>query len=144
MLFAAAYSAQGRARDLIVAAPRGQAIIVMSPLVLEETERNLRRKQPLALPVFELVCSALATRLVSPSEAQVQRAAGFVHLKDAAIVAGALAGGTRFLATYDRKHLLKEAKPVAQGLGVRIATPDDILAELGLAPDPRRSGQPPA
>jgi hypothetical protein len=44
VLIAAAILGTGSARDLIVAGLRGESALEISPLVLEETERNLARK----------------------------------------------------------------------------------------------------
>jgi hypothetical protein len=43
---------------------------------------------------------------------------------DAAIVAGAMAAGARFLATYDRKHLLAMADEIRSAFGIETVAPD--------------------
>jgi predicted nucleic acid-binding protein len=52
VLIAAAYSATGASREIIRWAIRGRITPVVSDLVLEETEKNLARKAPEALPAF--------------------------------------------------------------------------------------------
>lgn len=46
VLFAAAYSSHGHARDLLLMAARKKVILVVSPLMLEETRRNLEESAP--------------------------------------------------------------------------------------------------
>ena len=48
VLFAAALSAKGSARDLTLRSTQGDYALYVSPLVLEEVERNLARKAPVA------------------------------------------------------------------------------------------------
>ena len=129
VLFAAALSPTGGARALIVLGLRGHCELVLSELVLEETRRNLAKKAPAAVAAFELLREALADSIVrSPSKRQVVRAARVVALKDAAIVAAALAGKASHLATHDTKHLLNEADSIRTALGLMVATPGDILS----------------
>jgi len=56
VLFSAAYSSRGRARELILRAARGELTLVVSDLVLEETRRNLagvtRRRKLTVLRTF--------------------------------------------------------------------------------------------
>jgi predicted nucleic acid-binding protein len=47
VLFSAAYSPRGHARDLILMAARSELVLVISPLVLEETRRNLEESAPI-------------------------------------------------------------------------------------------------
>lgn len=58
VFFAASMSARGFARDLLVAGLRGTVHLIISSLVLEETERNLRARAPRALPAFEILLCA--------------------------------------------------------------------------------------
>jgi hypothetical protein len=46
VLFAAAYSARGSARDLLIAPMQGHLSLVISSLALEETERSLAQSAP--------------------------------------------------------------------------------------------------
>jgi predicted nucleic acid-binding protein len=132
VLFAAAYSQRGSARDLLLAGLRGQATIWASEFVLEETERNLTAKAPAALPAFHLFRPTLTINLSQPSRSLVLRVARTVELKDAPVVAAAVAARARYLATYDRRHLLNHAAAIEAAFNVTVATPDDILTALGL------------
>lgn len=53
VLIAAAISARGFARDLLLAGVRQQLRVVVTPLVLTENGRNLLAKAPAAWPAFQ-------------------------------------------------------------------------------------------
>jgi predicted nucleic acid-binding protein len=132
VLFAAALSARGYARDLLLVGMRSKVFLSCSAFVLEETERNLTTKAPGALPAFQIFRQALAAQIVRPSRADVLRAARSIELKDAPIVDGAVRARARYLATYDRRHLLAHAGHIEATFGIVVATPDDILTAIGL------------
>jgi predicted nucleic acid-binding protein len=105
VLIAAAISQRGTARDLLAAAFRGEYTRASSDLVLEESERNLARKAPRAVPVFQLFRSVLSALLTTPPDELVRQVATVIELKDAPIVAAAIHAGAQYLVTFDRKHL---------------------------------------
>jgi hypothetical protein len=53
-----------------------------------------------------------------------------VVLKDAPIVAGAIKANAQYLASYDRKHLLRQAAMIKDHFGVTVDNRDNILAGL--------------
>ncbi len=126
LLIAAILSATGSARDLINRGFRGEYRLLLSVDVIEERERNLEAKAPATLPLFAAFLALIVDR-AEPSAADVERAAAFVVAKDAPIVAGAVAAQARYLATYDRKHLLAQAAPIRAAFGITVATPEEIL-----------------
>jgi predicted nucleic acid-binding protein len=128
VLVAAAISPKGSARDLVLRGLRGQFALHLSTLVLLETERNLRRKRPAALPAFESFRTALTSAVVDPPLELVQGLLGTVQPKDAPIVAAALHAHAAYLATYDQKHLLTQKDQIRSALGLVVATPDEILS----------------
>ena len=130
VLFAAAYSARGHARDLLFAGLRQELALALSQLIVTETERNLAKHAPRAVPLFQSLLPVLTPLVVDPSPRMVHRAEQVIHPKDAPIVAGALAARARFLATYDRRHLLSQAEALRAAFRLIIATPDQILAVL--------------
>lgn len=123
VFFAAAYSINGSAHDLLQAAIQGRVKLVVSEFVLEETERNLARSAPAALPAFHRLRASLSYDLSRPGSKLIARAGTVVTSKDAPIVAGAKAGSADMIATYDRKHLLTHSIAIERELGVRVATP---------------------
>ena len=130
VLFAAALSASGSARDLIVQATHGRIALFVSLLVWQETQRNLAAKAPRGLPFFQAVQAAAMAQVVNPPTSLVQRVARVVAVKDAPIVAGAITAKATYLATYDRKHLLRQASVIQAHFGITATTPDAILAAI--------------
>jgi predicted nucleic acid-binding protein len=129
VLIAAAISARGSARDLLYRGLRGDFRLLVSPLVLRESERNIRAKAPHVLDAFAVLAAVLTDR-VTPTQAAVEQAAKMIESKDAAIVAAAMAARAQYLATYDRKHLLAKKAEIGETFGITVATPDEILATL--------------
>ena len=106
VLFAAAYSSKGHARDLILMAARDEIHLVISTLVMEETRRNLADFAPEVLPALELIFASIDFDIVDPSKEEVIAASRLVALKDAPILAAAKTAQVDFLVTLDKKHLL--------------------------------------
>ena len=106
VLFAAAYSEKGFARDLIITGIREQAHLVISSLVMEETRRNLADFAPETLPALECIFELASFEVVNPSKQTVLEAAKWVALKDAPILAAAKSAKVDILATLDKRHLL--------------------------------------
>jgi len=52
ILMAGSLSATGFARDLLLMGARGEVTLIVSPFVLQETERNLYKKAPDGLAAF--------------------------------------------------------------------------------------------
>lgn len=127
VLIAAAISPKGSARDLIMNALRSKIQVVISDLVIEETQRNLANKVPQALPALQLFLEALNPELVSPSKALVLKVSKVIELKDAPIVGGALAAKAEYLVSFDRKHLLQHNKEIKTHFGIKVVTPDQII-----------------
>jgi predicted nucleic acid-binding protein len=130
VLFAAAYSATGSARDLVMAAIQGRVSLVLSQYVLEETERNLLRRAPQGHPAFLVIRDDLSYQLSDPPEPLIVDTARVVVDKDAPIIAAARATQAMFVATYDRKDLLSKRQEILAAFGVTVATPNEVLAGL--------------
>lgn len=127
VLFAAAISAQGAGRELLRRGFRGELDLHIGPEVLQETERNLSLKAPQGLDAFGALQDLLVAKVVNPPKSLVLAAAEIVAAKDAPIVAAAAEAGATYLATYDRKHLLRRREEVKARFGVTIALPDEVL-----------------
>jgi predicted nucleic acid-binding protein len=113
VLYAAAFSATGPARRLLLKGMEGSVTLAISDLVLEETKRNLTKNAPSALPYFAILTDLFSPVITNPTKAQIVKAAQIVHLKDAPIVAAAVKANADYLATHDVKHLLNHAKAIA-------------------------------
>ncbi len=128
VLFSASYSKTGSSRDLLREAIRGNLKIVVSQYVLEEAERNLAQKASETLPDFrELVTLIAAEVAEKPALEELKRAATYINLKDAPIVAAAAKAKVDYLVTWDRKHFIDDPK-VAKRSGLMILTPDELMA----------------
>ncbi len=130
VLYAAAYSATGPARRLILKGLEGSVALAISDLVLEETKRNLTKNAPLALPYFTVLADLFSPFITNPTKVQVLKAAQIVHLKDAPIVAAAAKGNADYLATHDVKHLLSHAQAIADAYGITVIAPAELLSIL--------------
>lgn len=126
-LYAAAVSSTGPARELLLRGLRGDLDLVISPLVLEETERNLLDKAPAAVPAFKLFRDVLVAQQVSPSKPAVLRVAKVVNPKDAPIVAAAMRAHVDYLATHDDRTLLRFKREIEAAFGLKVVEPHEIL-----------------
>lgn len=126
-LFSAAYSSGGSSRQLIRAAIRGEFTLVISPEVLDETQRNLAKKAPQALHAYSTILSLGEPEIVeTPRREEVWEAEEYVHRKDAFIIAAAKRAQVDYLVTWDREHLL-DAPKVAERSELTIITPDEMM-----------------
>lgn len=130
MLYAAAFSASGPARRLILKGLDGSITLSLSDLVLEETKRNLTKNSPETLPYFTILIDLFSPVIANPTKAEVLRAAQIVHVKDAPIVAAAAKAKAEYLATHDVKHLLTQTQAIAAAYGITVLTPADVLRIL--------------
>jgi uncharacterized protein len=130
VLYAAAFSATGPARRLLLKGLEGSIALSLSDLVLEETRRNLTKNAPQALPYFSLLADLFSPFITNPTKVQVLKAAQIVHLKDAPIVAAAAKAKAEYLATHDVKHLLSHAKAIADAYGITVLAPADLISIL--------------
>ncbi len=106
VLFSAAYSGKGHARDLVMMATRGKIRLVISKLVMEETRRNLADFAPEVLPALELIFDLIDFEIIKPSTESIIEATKIVALKDAAILAAVKVAQVDIFITLDKKHLL--------------------------------------
>ncbi len=127
VLIAAAISPRGFARDLIMKSFSGELELIVSDLVIEETQKNLAKKAPKALSVLQLFLEALNPEIVIPTKALVSKVSKVVELKDAPIVAGAILAKADYLVSFDRKHLLHQKQEIKLHFTVKVVTPDELV-----------------
>jgi|SRR3989344_1559649 len=128
VLFPAAYSEKGAARELIQLGIREKVALLVSDLVLVETERNLTGKASGKLAAYQALIKTVDFIMVDePTKAEVVAAYAYTPLKDAPIVAAAIKGNAEYLVTYDKKDLLNRPE-VAEKSGLKIVTPDTVVA----------------
>jgi len=129
VLFAAAYSSTGHARDLILMAVRREITLVVSQLVLDETRRNLAESAPERLIILDYITAGIPFEIVKPTKREVITAAKRVVLKDAPIVAAARKARVDHLVTFDKKHLLGKPE-LAEYVRAPIVTPQEAFERL--------------
>ncbi len=129
VLFSAANSSKGHARDLVNRAIRGEVVLVVSTTVLEETRRNLAEYKSELVFVLNYIVRRIPFEVVEARKRQVITAARYVALKDAPIVAAARKAKVDYLVTLDKKHLL--GRPgLAEYIRAEIVTPKEAVIHL--------------
>ncbi|HEY6872199.1 MAG TPA: PIN domain-containing protein [Geobacteraceae bacterium] len=128
VLFTAAYSPDGRARALFDLADAGHCSLCASAFALEEARRNLALKAPAKLSGLEHILPTLAI-VPEPSPDKVTRAQALpLPLKDAPIMAAAVACAADILVTGDRRDFGPLFGQSTEG--VRVMSPREALEEV--------------
>jgi hypothetical protein len=127
-LIAGIISPTGAARALIQLGSAGLIQLVISEQVVTETERNLARKAPLALPILRQAIKEARPRIVKdPPPDLVRRSTGLVaHQADVPILLAAMQAQVGYFATLNRRHFMDDPR-VAEASGQRIGAPGDAL-----------------
>ena len=129
VLFAAAASATGASRAIVVLAEIGLIKVIVSSQVLEETERNLSRKAPRALPFYRQVIASLDLELVDePAPGKVAECTEVIEAKDAPILAAAMEAKPARLVTLNTKHFV--VPEVIAFSKLMIQTPGEFIREI--------------
>ncbi len=96
---------------------------------ITELERNIRKKAPKALPVYEEYFPKLHIEIVPmPTSAEVTKHSGIVADKDTPVLVSALKGRADFLVTGDKKHFDKVKKTGT--FPFKITSPAEFLEVL--------------
>ena len=93
---------------------------------LMEVERDLKKKMPQALPVYQAYLPKLRLEIVAlPSKETIMSMAGSIAEKDVPVLASAIACGTQYLITGDKKDFgkLKNVK----GYSLEIVGPSEFI-----------------
>lgn len=129
VLFAAAASATGASRALVILAELGLLRLVVCPQVFDEVERNLQAKAPAALPHFRRLRTALDWEIVDdPTPEQVKACVDVIAAKDAPILAAAITAGSQRLVTLDAHHFNRSE--VRRRATFPIQTPGELLVDI--------------
>lgn len=117
----------GPPRRVLEAAGEGAFELILPDLVLVELGRVMREKLDLDVGAFRRVLALLEElpMTVVPTPASAEPLSG--DPSDDRILAAALTAKADVLVSGDRKHLL----PLGAVAGMRIARPQELLAELG-------------
>lgn len=128
VLIAGAGSRTGASRAVLTMAEIGLFEVIVSERVLQECERNLRKKLPANLPVFASLLANVDPEIVSdPPASEISRWERVIAAKDAPILGSAVnAGADRFL-TLDRRDFTNEAAAESKLL---IQTPAEFVEHI--------------
>jgi predicted nucleic acid-binding protein len=130
VIYSAAYSPDGTASKLLLGSTALPYSLFLTEFVADEVRRNIKENAPAKAPALEILLNTLPTPLPDPPVQLVLDAARIVHLKDAPIVAGAVAASATHLASYDKPHLLAHAQTIREHFGITVLDPANILAEI--------------
>jgi len=128
VLFAAVLSETGGSRLILKLGEASALRLFVGPRVLQEAESVLTRKAPQHKGHFALLLDR-ANVVVGPSPdkgALGQASAIVEYAPDAHVLAEAIAAGSDYFVSLDRKHLV--GNPRAALLSFPIGTPGDFLA----------------
>ena len=127
VIFAAAYSETGAARELFRQATRDQVRLVVNQDVMDEAQRNLVKKVPQGETLLQVLMAVVNPEIApDPSPQLTSQVSQYVVEKDVPVVAGALASQVDYLVTFDRQHLLKPVE-VAKKSGLKIVLPEVVV-----------------
>lgn len=128
VLVAGSASDVGAGHAVLKMAEFGMYTLVVSRQVLDEADRNMRKKLPGVYPQFVALMSRLNLEIApDPPAAETARWMGIIEAKDAPILATAvLAGVDRFL-TLNTKDFTPE---VAAQSGLLIQTPGEFMMNI--------------
>lgn len=128
VLIAGAGSRSGASGAVLLLAEVGLFRLVVSRQVLDEAERNLRKKLPRALPTFaELLATVQIEIVPDPEPSAWQRWATLIEEKDAPILEAAVTADADRLLTLNTRDFTPE---VAVESGLAIQTPAQFIGEL--------------
>src|SRR5690606_26953160 len=109
---------------------RDALTLIVSRDVLDETERNLRKKSPGKVPLLTTLIAVLEPEIIEElTPEEVAAAAEYTVQKDAPIVAAAIKARPDYLVTYDHKDLL-DPPEVAEKSGLAIVRPEAVIRQL--------------
>jgi len=128
VVIAGSVSRTGASRAILSMAGIGIFQLVVSRQVLDECERNLRKKSPTALPYFaQLLASINLVIVEDPNPEDSLRWLVYIEAKDTPLLAAAVQGAVDRLVTLNTKDFTPQ---VAKASGLKIQTPAEFIHEL--------------
>jgi predicted nucleic acid-binding protein len=130
-LIAGAISESGAAHILLNLGESQDILLMVSELVIWESERAMAKKAPGNLDDLRSLIRSANLRIVgNPSRKEVEANLYLINdPNDVPILLAAMKAKVDYLATHNRKHFLDDPT-VAKKSGLRIGTPGDVLAWL--------------
>lgn len=128
-MIAGAISETGAAHVLLQLGESGDISLIISEMVVVESERSIAKKSPRNLNDLRSLIKAVKPRIVhNPSDKEVEANLYLIDdPNDVPILLAAMKAKVDYLATHNRKHFLNDPK-VAERSGLKIGTPGDVLA----------------
>jgi predicted nucleic acid-binding protein len=133
VLVASAHSARGGSALLLDACRLRGFLAQTTFLVVLEAFHALERNFPLAsLARFYTYLVEIEWDILTvPPEEVLLEYAALINAKDLHVLAAAVVGGSDFLLTLDRRHILAAAPAVEDaGVPIRILTPGDFIGQV--------------
>jgi len=133
VLVAGAHSARGGSALLLEACKRRGFTAQITFLIILEAFHTLERDfPPTSMARFRSYLVDIDWDILPvPSEDELQEYASLIHPKDLHVLAAAVTGGSEFLLTLDRRHILAAAPAVEEAeLPIRILTPGDFIQQV--------------
>lgn len=128
VLIAGAASKKGASRAILMLAEIGLVELVVSRQILDEVERNLRKKLPQSLPVLAELLAAIPLQIVAdPRQEEVRPWISIIEVKDAPLIAAAVQENVDRFITLNTKDFTKN---VAEKSGLNIQTPGEFMQDL--------------
>ncbi|MFN8454125.1 MAG: PIN domain-containing protein [Anaerolineae bacterium] len=128
VLIAGASSRGEASRAVLTMAEIGLFKLIVSRQVLDECERNLRKKLPAALPLFAELLAAINLEIVAdPPAEEISRWESLIEAKDAPILAVAVLAAPDRLLTLNPKDF---TLTVAAQSGLLIQSPGEFVQEI--------------
>src|SRR5215207_2298811 len=130
-LIAGAISESGAAHVLLNLGESQDIILIVSELVILESERSMAKKAPSNLNDLRSLIKSSNLRIVdNPTKQEVEANLYLINdPNDVPILLAAMKAKVDYLVTHNRKHFLDNPK-VAEMSGLRIGTPGNVLAWL--------------
>lgn len=127
-LIAGTDSQSGASNALLKMAEVGLFQLVVCEQMLDEAERNLRKKLPRSLPNFAAQMARLRLQILpDPTIEQVRPCKEIIEAKDTPILCAAIASGVDRFITLNTKDFTPD---VAEQSGLTIQTPAEFVEEL--------------
>ena len=128
-LIAGAISETGAAHVLLQLGESEDVLLIISEMVIVESERSIAKKSPRNLNDLRSLIKTAKPRIVhNPSDKEVEANLYLIDdPNDVPILLAAMKAKVDYLATHNRKHFLDDPK-VAERAGLKIGTPGDVLA----------------
>jgi len=133
VLVAGAHSVQGGSALLLEACKRCGFTAQATFLIILEAFHTLERNFPqTSMARFRSYLGDIDWDILPvPPEDELQEYASLIHPKDLHVLAAAVAGGSEFLLTLDRQHILAAIPAVKEAqLAIRILTPGDFIQQI--------------